>query len=114
MQCFCEQDDFIDQTTELPDRKLRNAEGKEVFVDSAVRVPPIRHFPLESVNRASLELVAGHAGRWPSKAKLMQRQTVVALPISELVLTMLLLAPLLRLIHWPLLLVAQVRLQVGK
>lgn len=76
-------EDFILETTDMPDELVRQVGGKIVFEDVKPMVWPIISYPVPEINNNSQRLVNAHRGQWPSERILNQRQTLRGVPVTE-------------------------------
>ena len=105
-------DKYIYETTDLPDklilsgwvlfegaiiwslatisRSARNwkpikVTGSELMKEKAFRVGHIFNFPVEDINKESAKLVHEHATKWPNEVCHMQKHSLFAIPVNEIV-----------------------------
>lgn len=64
--------DHIVERTSLPDHLIRNVSGELAFEEELPRVWAINHFPEDSINKASGQLVQQHSGAFPTERILLQ------------------------------------------
>lgn len=76
-------EDYILETTDMPDELVREVGGKLVFEDVKPMVWPIVSYPVKEVNDNSVRLVNMHRGNWPSERILSQRQRLRGVPVTE-------------------------------
>ncbi|XP_064633849.1 protein SSUH2 homolog isoform X2 [Lineus longissimus] len=75
--------DHIVERTSLPDHLIRNVSGELAFEEELPRVWAINHFPEDSINKASGQLVQQHSGAFPTERILLQRHRVRIIPVNE-------------------------------
>lgn len=79
----CHIDNHVTERTDLPDQLILGSQGTEIFTQELPRVYPVTAFHDQDVNNGSQRLVEAHSRNWPTKRILMQRQTLRAVPVSE-------------------------------
>ncbi|WAR25347.1 SSUH2-like protein [Mya arenaria] len=80
-------DDYILETSDMPDELVRTVGGTVLFEDTQPMVWPIQSYPVPEVNQNSQRLVSSHRSNWPSEKKLSQRQTLRGVPVTEVAYT---------------------------
>ena len=53
--------------------------------EKAFRVGHIFNFPVEDINKESAKLVHEHATKWPNEVCHMQKHSLFAIPVNEIV-----------------------------
>ncbi|KAK7103007.1 protein SSUH2 homolog [Littorina saxatilis] len=76
-------DDYILEQTDMPDELIRDVGGKPVFEQTMPQVWPIMAYPVAEVNSNSQNLVEHHRRSFNDERKLMQRQILRAVPVTE-------------------------------
>lgn len=76
-------DNHVTERTDLPNQLIIGSQGTDIFTQELPRVYPVTAFHDQDVNDGSQRLVEAHSRNWPSKRILMQRQTLRAVPVSE-------------------------------
>lgn len=76
-------EDYILETTDMPDELVRKVGGDIIFEDTRYLVEPIVSYPAKEVNDNSQRLVAAHKRNWPAERILQQRQTLRGVPVTE-------------------------------
>ena len=59
--------------------------GSELMKEKAFRVGHIFNFPVEDINKESARLVHEHATKWPNEVCHMQKHSLFAIPVNEIV-----------------------------
>lgn len=76
-------DDYILEQTDMPDELVRTVGGKPVFEQTLPQVWPITVYPVREVNENSQNLCNLHRTSFNQERKIMQRQTLRAVPVTE-------------------------------
>ncbi|GAB6033646.1 Protein ssuh2 [Chamberlinius hualienensis] len=77
-------EDHIVERTNLPEELIKGVSGQVAFEEQLPRVWPINHFPDNTINMASSQLVQKHATSYQNQKILMQRQQVRIIPVTEI------------------------------
>ena len=78
------EDDYVYETTDLPDELILKADGANLFKETANRIGPIENYYLDEINEHSASLVASHSANWPEKHIWKQKQTLDSVPVYEI------------------------------
>lgn len=76
-------DNHVVERTALPDELIVDSQGTEIFSQEQLRVWPVTAFHDAAVNEGSKRLVEQHSNQFNTERILMQRQTLRAVPVSE-------------------------------
>lgn len=76
-------EDFIHETTDLPNELIRDVSGKVVFEQTLPYVWPISQYHIQEINLSSIEMVERHRSAWPNSKMLQQRQVLRSVPVTE-------------------------------
>jgi hypothetical protein len=76
-------EDFILEGTDLPDHLVGGVQGDVVFEQAMFQVWPIQHYPVAQIAQNSVRLVESHRGKFRNERQLQQRQTLRAVPVTE-------------------------------
>ncbi|KAL8592646.1 hypothetical protein ACOMHN_026576 [Nucella lapillus] len=79
--------DYIMEQTDMPDELVREVGGKPIFEQTMPQVWPILAYPVREVNENSQNLVNMHRSSFRDEKKLMQRQELRAVPVTEVAWT---------------------------
>ncbi|XP_076448094.1 protein SSUH2 homolog isoform X2 [Babylonia areolata] len=79
--------DYILEQTDMPDELVREVGGKPVFEQTLPQVWPIIAYPVREVNENSQNLVNMHRSSFNDERKIMQRQILRAVPVTEVMWT---------------------------
>ncbi|XP_038073536.1 protein SSUH2 homolog isoform X2 [Patiria miniata] len=75
--------DSIVERTSLPDELIRGVTGEVAFTEEQPRVWPINHFPDQTINQASKQLVQQHTTGFPLERIISQRHSVRVIPVAQ-------------------------------
>ncbi len=75
--------DNIVERTSLPDELIRGVTGEIAFTEEQPRVWPINHFPDQTINQASKQLVQQHTSGFPLERIILQRHSVRVIPVAQ-------------------------------
>jgi len=75
---------YVYETTDLPDDLILKAQGNQVFAEAADRIGPITNFSVAEINQNSSRLVTAHASNWPMERMWKQRQKLDSVPVFEI------------------------------
>ncbi|ELU03118.1 hypothetical protein CAPTEDRAFT_223017 [Capitella teleta] len=76
-------EDHILETTSLPDKLIRDAQGKPIFSQTMPQVWPIAAYPVPEMAQASVRIVESHRTKFPNERRLNQRQVLRGVPVTE-------------------------------
>ncbi|XP_052778924.1 protein SSUH2 homolog isoform X2 [Mya arenaria] len=76
-------DEYIYETTDLPDELVANVGGNVIFEEKLPMVWPITGYPVPEINKKSQEMVSTHSKKWPNELIHQQRQTLRGVPVTE-------------------------------
>ncbi|XP_071945273.1 protein SSUH2 homolog [Antedon mediterranea] len=76
-------DDYIYETTDLPDELIRDVQGQTLFEQTLAYVWPISQYAQPEINQNSIRIVETHRSAWPNEKQLQQRHNLRAVPVSE-------------------------------
>lgn len=75
--------DYILEMTDMPDELVRNVSGTVIFEQTMLPVWPLTAYPVTDINMNSQRLTSSHRTAFPSEKQLNQRQTLRAVPVTE-------------------------------
>ncbi|XP_045165398.2 protein SSUH2 homolog isoform X1 [Mercenaria mercenaria] len=76
-------DDYILETTDMPDELVATAGGNILFQQELPMVWPINTYPVKEINEQSAKMVNAHRTKWPNELIHKQRQTLRGVPVTE-------------------------------
>lgn len=76
-------EDHIVERTALPDELIRGVTGQTAFEEELPMIWPINHFPDQTINIASKQLVDRHRQTYANERMLLQRHRVRIVPVTE-------------------------------
>lgn len=76
-------DEYIHETTDLPDHLITNVAGIPLFEQELPVVWPIDNYPLPEININSRKFVEKHYTAWPEELIRVQRQVLRGVPVTE-------------------------------
>jgi len=77
-------DDYVYETTDLPDKLILKAKGTNMFEETADRIGPILNYYITEINDNSAKLVEKHATKWPMERIWKQRHQLDSVPVYEM------------------------------
>ncbi|KAJ8035513.1 Protein SSUH2-like [Holothuria leucospilota] len=76
-------EDYIHETTDMPDELIRDVSGEVVFEQTLPFVWPITQYHVADINTNSTRIVEKHRNAWPNAKLLQQRQVLRSVPVTE-------------------------------
>lgn len=76
-------DDYVIETTDLPDHLVTKVGGIPLFQHEAPLVWPIAGYPLQEMNDNSAKMIDTHTRKWPTELILRQKHVLRGVPVTE-------------------------------
>ncbi|XP_065348432.1 protein SSUH2 homolog isoform X1 [Cloeon dipterum] len=76
--------EHIVERLSLPEDLVKSVSGQVAFEEEAQQVLPIGHFPDETINMASTQIVHAHAQAFSDQKLIRQKQVVRIIPVTEI------------------------------